>query len=319
MILSCSEGLSYRVSSAALGRWLLLAAFCLNLVSFQAGAQVEDASTEVVEEDVAPLITPPPLIVVVPDDVLVQYQRYLAGRSPLEIEHFSGKGSSRVVAELILLHQALRLGGCERAVELQPVGDYKRMLAMVNQGKADLRGLSVWREDITAAIDRLLVSKPLFRDGEYETGIYTHPSNKMALESTTLPQLQRLSAVSNHNWTVDWRTLESMGLSYLYHNGSYQAMAKMVYSRRADFMLSPFPAGENLTIKLNGLTFKPIRGIKVALQGSRHWVANRRAAKAFSALDEGLEILRERGVVKRAFTEAGVFHPLVESWEVVNR
>lgn len=281
-----------------------------------AGAQVQSEGVEVSATVEQP---PEPLIVVVPEDVLVQYQAYLQGRSPLEIDSFSGEGASRVVAELILLHQALRLGGCDRAVELQPVGDYKRMIAMVNQGRADMRGLSVWREDIAAAIDGLLISSPVFRDGEYETGIYTHPDNQSALGSSTLLQLQNLSAVSNHNWTVDWRTLESLGLSYLYHSGSYQAMARMVFSRRADFMLSPFPAGDDLTIKLNTLTFKPIVGVKVALQGSRHWVANRRAAKAFASLDKGLEILRQRGALKKAFTEAGVFHPQVASWKVVNR
>lgn len=312
MTLSYLRCFLHRIFGCSL--WLFWAACCLNISS----AHTQENEFDTLDIVATPL-KPAPLVVVVPDDVLAQYYVYLSGRSPLGIDNFSGNGASRVVAELILLHQALRLGGCERTVELQPIGDYKRMLAMVNQGKADLRGLSVWREDITAAINGLLISEPLFRDGEYETGIYTHPENKTALQSTSLSQLQSLSAVSNHNWTVDWRTLESLGLSYLYHNGSYQAMAKMVYSQRADFMLSPFPSGEDLTIKLNGLTFKPVKGVKVALQGSRHWVANPKAAKAFAALDKGLAMLRDRGVVKKAFTEAGVFHPAVESWRVVNR
>lgn len=161
MILSYFDRLSHRILSH--GIWLLLAVCCLNI----GGISAQETVDEALEVVVAPQPKPAPLIVVVPDDVLAQYQVYLAGRSPLEVDSFSGNGASRVVAELILLHQALRLGGCDRAVELQPVGDYKRMLAMVNQGKADLRGLSVWREDITAAIDGLLISEPLFRDGEY--------------------------------------------------------------------------------------------------------------------------------------------------------
>ncbi len=260
-----------------------------------------------------------PLVVLVPPDVLDQYHIYLAGRSPLDIETFSGLGASRVLAELILLHQALALGGCKRTIELQPVGDYRRMLALLNEGKADLRGLSVWREDVAVVPGGLLLSAPLFREGEYEAGFYTNTSNKGALKATNLDQLKRLSAVSNNNWTVDWRTLESMGLSYLYHNGSYLAMVKMVYSERADFMLAPFPGGDDLTLNLKGLTLEPIPGIKVALQGSRHWVASRRGAAAFDALEKGLAQLREGGMLEKAFVEAGVFNAAVHDWDIVNR
>jgi hypothetical protein len=260
-----------------------------------------------------------PLVVLVPPDVLAQYHAYLAGRSPLDIENFSGGGASRVLVELILLHQALVLGGCKRDIELQPVGDYRRMLALLNEGKADLRGTSVWREDVAVVPNGLLLSAPLFRDGEYEAGFYTSVGNKKALKTTSLHQLKRLSAVSNNNWTVDWRTLEAMGLSYLYHNGSYSAMVKMVFSERADFMLAPFSEGDDLTLKLNGLALEPIPGIKVALQGSRHWVASRRGAAAFDALGKGLAQLRTEGKLTKAFVEAGVFNPVVHEWEIVNR
>lgn len=258
------------------------------------------------------------LEIVIPSDVLAQYYNYLKGRTPLSISHFGGTGSSRVVAELILLHQALALGGYKGEIELQPVDDYKRMLALLNQNQADMRGLSVWREDVTAT-DNILVSAPLIRDGEYVVGLYTHPDNSRVLEAKKLLELQKLSAVSNHNWTVDWRTLESMGLSNLYHNGRYPSMIKMVHSRRIDIMLAPFPAGDDLTLKYESMALKPIGGLKVALAGSRHWVASQRGRNAFMMLEKGLAIMREKGGVARAFDEAGVFNPAVADWEIINR
>lgn len=261
-----------------------------------------------------------PLVVVVPPTDLQDYHIYLNGRSPLQITNFSGPGSKRVVAELILLHQALDLGGFNKPIELQPVGDYKRTLALLNQNQAGLRGLTVWREDVPSANTNILVSAPLFRDGEFVAGLYTHADNKVALGAVSLYSLRRLSAVSNRNWTVDWRTLESMGLSSLYHNPNYSAMIKVVFSRRADFMLAPFPGGKNLNILADELTLVPIPNIKVSLQGSRHWVASRgRGAEAFAAIEVGLARLRQQGALTRAFTESGVFNPLVEDWEVVNR
>ena len=304
LFLCCLRG------SVSLLRSVFFSLLLISQVLAATDSEVENAKLESLDR---------PLVVLVPPDVLAQYHLYLAGRSPLDIGNFSEGGASRVLVELILLHQALVLGGCKRDIELQPVGDYRRMLALLNEGKADLRGLSVWREDVAVVPNGLLLSAPLFRDGEYEAGFYTSADNKQALKTTSLHQLKRLSAVSNNNWTVDWRTLESMGLSYLYHNGSYLAMVKMVFSERADFMLAPFPEGADLTLKLKGLTLEPIPGIKVALQGSRHWVASRRGAKAFDALEKGLAQLRAGGMLKKAFVEAGIFNPAVHEWDIVNR
>ena len=57
----------------------------------------------------------------------------------------------------------------------------------------------------------------------------------------------------------------------------------------------------------------------MALQGSRHWVASRRGAEAFDALEKGLAQLRAEGMLKKAFVEAGVFNAAVHEWQIVNR
>ena len=48
-----------------------------------------------------------PLPALIPDDVLLDYQRFLAGRDPLAIVDFGGLHARRDVIEVLLLQQAL--------------------------------------------------------------------------------------------------------------------------------------------------------------------------------------------------------------------
>ncbi|MFX6036180.1 hypothetical protein ABTE74_22595, partial [Acinetobacter baumannii] len=49
----------------------------------------------------------PALPALIPDDVLLDYRRFLAGRDPASVTDYGGPLSRRDVVEVVLIHQAL--------------------------------------------------------------------------------------------------------------------------------------------------------------------------------------------------------------------
>ncbi len=70
----------------------------------------------------------PPIPAAVPADVMADYSRFLNRRDPLSISDFSGPHSRRDVVEVVLLHQALALGGWGRALEFVDMPSGERLL-----------------------------------------------------------------------------------------------------------------------------------------------------------------------------------------------
>ena len=60
------------------------------------------------------------LIIVIPGDVKRDYELFVSGRDPLEIKDYSGLGSRRDVVEVVLIQQALALGGITEPIRFLP-------------------------------------------------------------------------------------------------------------------------------------------------------------------------------------------------------
>jgi hypothetical protein len=97
-------------------------------------------------------------------------------------------------------------------------------------------------------------------------------------------------------------------------------MGTMVERGRVDFLVGEFPGAEDLSQYINGFRFIPVPGLKVALPGSRHVAISRQAPHAeriFDAVQIGLKILRERGLIKKGYQTVGFLNPLIDDWEVL--
>lgn len=257
------------------------------------------------------------LVVAVPTDVLEDYHAFLKGRNPLELDHYGGPHTRRDVVEVVLLQQALQRGGLSQPVLLEALPNVARILREIESGHAVCSSTSYWREDVAPNSAHFLFSDALVEAGQFEAGLYTVPGNRQALAARTLADVRQLRALSNRSWTVDWRTLEQLGVQQLQHVAQWPSMSKMVEADRADFLLAPFQASADLSLVVGGVRLVPIPGIKVGLNGTRHFLVSRQHPAGrvlLQHLNAGLARLRQQGLIRQAYVQSGFFNPQVAQW-----
>lgn len=273
---------------------------------------------------ITPEHSPAAVIILVPPTVLDTLRIFLRpGESPDTFDDFARAGNYRDLTDYLLLRRALTLGGNKLPVILEPWFDvsYDRVVLRLRSGSSTVFSNGIWREDFSANDLQLKVSSPLFNYGEMEAGLYMSPDNPKLHSTKTLEDVRKLTAVSSKQWRPDWNALEQLGLTALHNNVYWESMIRMVRSQRVDFMLSGFSARDDLSYQAIGITLVPIPGIKIKLAGSRGWVVSLTSAQgpeAHKAIERGLAILREQGVVTRAYRAAGTINDSVAHWKVLN-
>lgn len=263
----------------------------------------------------------PASVVLVPPIVYQDFKRFTDGKVIADIDFYGGEGARRDVIEVVLMYQALALGGFDGKIELHTIDSYKRILHMLGDGKVLMAANSVWLEDIAVKEDRYLISDALIHNGEFDVGLYMRPQAVNHVKISSLTDLSTLTAVSSRNWTTDWRTLESLPIKSLYDAPLWYSMVKMVVAQRVDFLLAPFQPNAEMALQVKGEQLMPVQGVKIRLDGSRHWVLSRKhpwGNRAWQALQSGIKQLRLAGRITRAYRESGTFNEQVSNWKVLN-
>lgn len=290
-------------------RWSLF--FCLNGVLWATSTAAQNMPNSQV------------LSILVPASIIEDFTIFVDGRDILSIDDYGGDKSRREVAEMVLMHQALYLGGYRGAIKyVEQEVDYLRSLHMIADGKAAIFGATAWYENVSAENSPYWVTEPLVRNGEFVVGLYTSAKNTKAMSVNSLADLRHLRAVSNVHWGTDWRNLELLNLTHVYSVRQWSNMARMVQAQRADFTLAPFRSGTDRSLSTEDFTLTPIPNVSFALEGSRHWVTSKThpmGKKAYQSLSRGLASLRNQGSVVRAYTESGFFQPKHDHWPEINR
>lgn len=284
-------------------------ALCFSLSCLCAAPFVAAADTSIGRNTV-------PLVATIDADVHKDYLSYIGDRDPLSIDSYGGQGSRRDVIEVLLLQQALALGGMEQPLQFRIVRGYLDSLEVLARGDALLRATPVWGVDCDN--ENFYVSEAVIRQGEFQVGLYTRPNND--LSSITLP-LNQLSAVTNHDLTADLNTLKQLGIAKIFDVERWPTMIAMVATGEADVILAPFQDTAGMEMVVGDTRLMPIPDIKVALADTRHWVVGRNnvnGARVSQALEKGLALQRKSGTIVRAYTESGFFHPSVKSWALLN-
>ena len=261
------------------------------------------------------------LKIIVPKDVLVDYDNFLQGRDPLKITDFSGECSRRDVVELVFIQQALREGGIQTEIRFLIANAYTRIQREIEQGRVAMAANSIWLADLKKIEEYVYISIPSIENGEFEAGFYTVPGNKKAMSAKNLKDIRQLIGLSNKNWVSDWNTLTGLKLKGLHHTTTWNSMLKMVNKGRADFLLAPFQPSRDFSFEAEGIKFVPIPNLKVELQGSRHFGISKRYPKGkevFDAFNRGLINLKDRGVIGKAYQESGFFNKRVTDWKRIN-
>lgn len=252
----------------------------------------------------------------IPDDVLLDYQRFLAGRDPVSISSYGGPLSRRDVVEAVLIQQALSVPARPLRLSLVPMPTSQRLQAELRLAQAVCSATTYWREDFPDP-DGLLFSDALMADGEFEAGFYTMPDNARALATRSLREVQRLHVLVNRNWRVDWLTLERLGMRHVQHVANWNLMPRMLQQGRADLLLAPFQPTPDLSLVVDGVRLVPIPGLKVGMRGTRHFLVSANHAlgpQLREQLNAGLARLRQRGQVRRAYEQSGFFNARVADW-----
>ena len=97
-------------------------------------------------------------------------------------------------------------------------------------------------------------------------------------------------------------------------------MFSLVLYRNVDFTIQEFANTSDLAYTFQGKRLIPVPGIKLVLDGSRHFLVSKKhknGKKVYQALEKGLKILREKGTVQRYLTESGFYRKELESWKPI--
>lgn len=262
-----------------------------------------------------------PLAISIYADIYVDYRKFVRGRDVASIDYYGGPGARRDVIEVVLLQQALQLGGFKDPLELRDEQNYLRTLRQIADGELISSGASVWYSDVLNLPELFHISQPVINEGEFIVGFYTSPTNEKARMAKTLDDLRQLRAVSSVQWYADVATLKQLGINHLYFTTDWKHMVRMVNAQRADFTLAPFQPTDDKRISLEGMELIPINGLKVAITGTRHWPVSRRHPRGqefYEALQKGISLMKQRGIIRKAYEESGFFHPTVQEWQLVN-
>lgn len=270
-------------------------------------------------------------------EVIKKLPEFLQDKSIDKIAHFDRPEANRDIVDYILLRQALAIGLTMSSVKPVPTisvvpwhgASYNRLTSNLKRGQYTVFSNTLWREDFissaqntaTQSKDALYISSPTLRYGEFEAGLYMNPSNPKFQQSNERFNISDLRAVSSSQWRPDWQALKQLPLKQVYDEVNWESMLKMVQSQRADFMLIPFSRKPDLSINALGIRLMPIHGVKMALAGSRGWAVSRTNAMGeltYNAIELGLHELHIRGVIPRAYQEAGVINSKAAHWNTVN-
>ena len=95
----------------------------------------------------------PTVRVCVPGDVLTDYKLFIGKRDPLLVRDFKGPASRRDVVEMVLIQQALALGGKQVELEFVIINSYARILEQLKSGHILMAMNSIWHCDLEKHIE----------------------------------------------------------------------------------------------------------------------------------------------------------------------
>lgn len=251
-----------------------------------------------------------PLTIYIRDDVYQDYLAFLNGRDVLELTDFSGSFMRRDVADMVLLQQALKLGGFHNSFQYLPGKVNFRNTKMLESGELLLSFDTYWLSDAGKLGDKVYISSPIVKRGQYMAGIYASPKNTKVFAIKKQDDLKQLTAVSTPKWHTDWATLPVLPLKELIREDEWLSQARMVHMQWVDFMLMPFYPSPDGSFVLEQIKLQLVPGVAVLLDDSRHFViskAHPQGKLAYTALNKGLTLLEQQGRIEQLYSQAGFF------------
>lgn len=253
-----------------------------------------------------------------------RYNEVLGSLSPLEIENFkpTSDGSHLEIIEMIILQQALHLGGLKEPIIFEP-HDMANLgeIAPIVDGTILMFGRSMWLQTSVDYQGSLYISEPVIKYGEFEAGLYYNIANK-DLKDIKIDALSEFKIVANPRWLADWRGLLNSPMTMINFIGPWENMIAMLDANIVDLMLVNFSVSNDLNMIFKDKLYQPINNLKIVLPDSRHFVVSKRhprGKEVFEALQKGLTIMRKLGKIRKLYEQAGVINSKVKNWDIINK
>ncbi|MCF2860397.1 hypothetical protein L1286_23265 [Pseudoalteromonas sp. SMS1] len=179
---------------------------------------------------------------------------------------------------------------------------------------------TMWLSQVKPIANNVYISSPIIRKGEYYAGIFAAPDHTDRIAKKIGADLSQVTAVSNENWSVDWQTLKQLKPKAMFNESEWIIMAKLVSHGWVDIMLVSFNNSTDFRYSGDGYVIEAIKGIKVALQDSRHFVISRkhpRSQQTFRELELGIKRLRESNFIEKSYRSCGFLTNLVDKWREI--
>ncbi|SDL32857.1 hypothetical protein SAMN05660337_2660 [Maridesulfovibrio ferrireducens] len=239
------------------------------------------------------------------------------GGDPLAITDYDSPYSSRPVISLLLLRQALHLGGLNANFFFISCPNPGRSLAEVKRGRAVVYSCDIWEQRFDSSVYK---TSPVVRKGKFQKGLYVKKNSPLLKNATSLELLKKHVPLVGNTWITDIGVLKKAGFKTIQTAPRYDLLFKMMNKNRADFALLEFPRTNNLIIQSKNGDLYPIPNTKMIFPYSRHFMVSKKnpqGKQVYEALEKGLKILRKNGTIERALRQSGVINDKVKDWTVI--
>jgi len=259
------------------------------------------------------------LKITIREDRMQEYLQFLAekGRKVEDITDVSSKYSSRNLAEIVIICQALKEGGYPVTLDFVLAPNYAREMALVQTGEATIMHQSAWTTDFNGQVYQ---SPVVIEKGKFVKGLYVAAAKAGQFKIESIADLKELTCVSSNTWNIDWATLRQIGLKKLDSTSQKENMLKMVLLRNIDFTPQEFTTEPDLALNIAEGKLLPIPGIKLALDDSRSFMISRSTPDGkivADALAKGVAILKEKGTIDKYYTQCGLYRNDLSSWKTL--
>ncbi|MGJ8691848.1 MAG: hypothetical protein ACSHW0_05160 [Thalassotalea sp.] len=228
---------------------------------------------------------------------------------------------SRNVISLIIFVQALDRAGLTVNFEFIPSSNPERSLALVQSGAA-LLSIKTLSEDHTPV--NTLKSSPLLDSAHSLSGIYGLKSNHALMKVKSVQELKKFSAVIHHAWPSELKFLEELELPKLELSNSRASLFKQIAFRKIDFTILNISNDQSTDFirRYQNITLVPVPGLLVIKSDKYQFVIAKHhpdSQRVFQALEKGLGIMREQGLIKQYFQQLIPLRSDLPNWKILNQ
>ncbi|MBB6522941.1 hypothetical protein [Pseudoteredinibacter isoporae] len=266
-------------------------------------------------------------VILAPAPVVTGFRDFTAGRQLSDIRdyRFNSEYTAKhqdpftnlEVIELVLLVQALQLGGVKGEIKIKSAPSFS-ILSKVEKGEALLGGVSIWRERTQSRAKSLWVSDPIIRQGEFQLGLY---SCGRPMSIIDLSGLQQFRLSSHANWPMVTELLQSLEVADLSLSNDWNQIAKQSCAGASDLIAAPFTASADRPLQYLEKLLSPVPGVKLKVSGTRHFIISRlhpKGKRTYFSLQRGMRKLRVKGNIARAMRQSGFLPQATANWTFLN-